>query len=108
MSKKERRPIQLTDTMIDTIDMMGEGNPGGLRVLMKLYAKDPFLILGLDDMNIRGWQIWVGYSDFCKGDIDKFIECIKNREDKMVLAINNEAIMIKSPLRAVVGGASFK
>jgi len=104
-----RKEISLTSNIIDLIFKMSEGNPGAITVLIEILAKkDGILyILGLDDMNIRGWQIWMGYKDYCKCDIVKFIECIQNREDKMILAINNEAIRMGSPLRAVKMGASF-
>ena len=39
-----------------------------------------FDILSLDDMNMRGSQIWVAYKDHCGQDIEKFIACIKERE----------------------------
>ena len=105
---KDRKPIQLTDTMMDTMVKMSEGNPGGLRVLLEVYSKDPLMILGLDDMNIRGWQIWVGYKDFCKCDLDLFIEKIKERSGDMVDIINQEAIRGGYPVRAVTSGASFR
>ena len=102
-----REPIKLTDTMMETIIKMAEGNPGALRVLMELYSKNPFSFLGLDDMNIRGWQVWVGYKDYCKCDLDLFIKKIKERSLEMIDVINKEATMMKSPLTAVPGGASF-
>lgn len=107
---ENRKPIGLDTTLMDTLVIMSEGNPGALRVIMDLCksVKDFFLILGLDDMNIRGWQIWVGYKDFCKSDMNKFIECIKNRDSDMVNTINREATMMKVDTRAVCSGASFR
>ena len=92
---------------METFIKMGEGNPGALRVLMELNAKEPLVFLGLDDMNIRGWQVWVGYKDYCKCDLDLFIKKIKERSLEMIDVINKEAMMMKSPLTAVPGGASF-
>jgi len=102
----DREPIKLTDTMKETIIKMCEGNPGGLRVLMEVYSKDPIHILTLDDMNIRGWQIWVGYKDYCNCDLDLFIAKLKERSVDMVNIINQEAIRAKDPVRAVTSGAS--
>lgn len=106
----KRRPIKLGTTIRETLFIMSEGNPGGLKVLVELLEKtnDPLLILSLDDMNIRGWQIWVGYKDYCDQDIHKFIECVKNRDPQMVDKINDEGRRTNSEELAVIGGASFK
>ena len=58
-----RKRIELTDSMNDMLFKMSEGNPGGLNVLMGLMDRDPLVFLALDDMNIRGTQIWIGYKD---------------------------------------------
>lgn len=105
-----REPIKLTDTIKDMIWKMSEGNPGAIRVICEILASEegiPFLIFGLDDMNIRGWQIWVGYKDYCKCDIELFKKKIRERSQEMVDIINNEAKKINSPLIAVCRGASF-
>jgi len=103
-----RIPIKLTDTMMETMTKMSEGNPGALRVLMELFTSENWLpILGLDDMNIRGWQVWVGYKDYCKCDLDLFVKKIKERSSEMVDVINDEARRMDSSLLAVTRGASF-
>ncbi len=110
MKKINREPIKLNDNFMNSIIKMSEGNPGGLRVLLDLMNKELGLIyiLGLDDMNIRGWQIWFGYKDHCNSNIEKFIECIKNRDIEMINIINKEAMRMNIDIRAVIGGASFK
>ena len=64
-----RTPINLSDSTLDMIVAMSEGNPGALTVLMGMLESDnpaaTMMILHLDDMNIRGTQIWVGYKDHC-------------------------------------------
>lgn len=104
-----REKIKLTDNGLNLMMKMSEGNPGGLRILGELSTKERSLIyiLGLDDMNIRGWQIWCGYKDYCKCDIDKFIEAIKNRDEDMVDVINKSAIRMNVPERAIISGASY-
>lgn len=103
-----RQKIQLTDTAMDVMQTMSEGNPGALSVLMMMLQADPknlMVILSLDDMNIRGTQIWVGYKDYCgamrNGDdspptedecLRRFLKAIDDRDPKMVEAINNECI----------------
>lgn len=88
----ERVKIELTDSLEGLIIKMSEGNPGAITVLAELTkAKGMdvlWLILGLDDMNIRGSQIWVGFKDHCGGDAAKFEQAIKDRDPEMVATIN--------------------
>jgi len=89
---KERKDLTLDMTVMDMMVAMSEGNPGGLTVIMELIKRQPdtgFLLLcHLDDMNIRGCQIWMGFKDYCNHDFDRFIECIKTRDEGMVNKIN--------------------
>lgn len=108
-----RVSIQLHDNLHDIVMKMSEGIPGALRVMMDLQMTGKKyhqmggigLILHLDDMNIWGEQIWIGYQDHCSGDLDKFAKCILSRDDKMVRTINNNH---RSEERAITNGASFK
>ena len=95
--------------------LMSEGNPGGLSVLCKLLDKSPEVnftyLLDLDDMNIRGSQIWIGYKDYCKEDLEEFKKAVRGRDSKMVEMINYEMSGFGTvPLKekAVTGGASFE
>lgn len=83
-----RERINLGDTMEEVAWKMSEGNPGALSVIMRLLTKNLILLLDLDDMNIRGSAIWVGYKDHCKEDLDRFIECVRTRDLGMVETIN--------------------
>lgn len=90
-----RKKIELTDSMRDITIKMAEGNPGGLTVMMDLVEhlgveKGMLRILSLDDMNIRGSQIWVGYKDHCGSDIEVFAQAILDRSQDMVDTINRE------------------
>jgi tryptophanyl-tRNA synthetase len=89
---QEREKIELTDTTMDMAIKMGEGNPGGITVLVNLLkTKDGVLdILHLDDMNIRGSQIWVGYKYFCGEDLNAFVKAIRERNRDMIDAINQQ------------------
>ena len=107
MEKKMRSAIGLHNKLPDLLFEMSEGNPGAISVLIGLQ-KDPLhllTILHLDDMNIRGSQIWVGYKDCCDCDIDKFSEKVKARDQGMVDHINNECASYGEI--AVTSGASF-
>jgi len=97
-------------TMTMAVDM-SEGNPGGLSVvakLLKLGLRGTVCLLNLDDMNIRGCQIWVGYKDYCKEDIDAFIKAAKERDPKMVEMINANCIYDDYTETAVTSGASYR
>ncbi len=88
------RPAIKIDDPVGVMATFSEGNPGALRVLMELGRSRPSsitnVILDLDDMNIRGEQIWVAYKDFSKGDIDKFITSVTERNLEMINIINRE------------------
>lgn len=89
-----REKIELNDTTSNIIIKMSEGNPGAITVLMQLLEKNAMEgfrhILDLDDMNIRGTQIWIGYKDYCKNSIENFKKCVSNRDREMVNIINEQ------------------
>jgi hypothetical protein len=98
-----------TDDLMGVITGIAEGNPGGFTAAMLIFEKaGPIPLLILDDMNIRGTQIWVGYKDVCGGDLDLFLEKITARDDAMIEAINEEGRRGNHPFLAVKHGASFK
>ena len=107
-----RKKIQLNTSMQELASLMSEGNPGALSVLMPLMTDDPLILLDLDDMNIRGPQVWVGYKDFCGEDLEKFKQCVRDRSEQMVSAINDECIYENDfgsfTERAVTHGASWE
>ena len=72
--------IQETDTMLDSLTKMAEGNPGAITVLMQIMTEaeridpDSFMgsfgaILSLDTQNIYGSRIWMLYKDVCGENI---------------------------------------
>ena len=102
-----REKVGLMDSGLQLLMKMSEGNPGAATVLAQLFQTDLGImsVLSLDDMNIRGSQIWIGYKDYCKQDIDKFKQAIQARDPEMVAVINKES---GSEEQAVTHGASFK
>jgi len=92
----------------DLIFIMSEENPGALSVLYKLLENPMGItdILHLDDMNIRGSQIWVGYKDHCYEDIEKFRDSIRGRNKDMVETINQKCQKEQGEI-AVTSGASY-
>lgn len=107
MDPKPRLEFKLEDTTKHVIMEMSEGNPGALMVLMQMLSLGEFvLILSLDDMNIRGTQVSIGFKDFAKQDWVVFLEAVKKRDPAMVEVINNEGRRGNHPWLAVTYGAS--
>ena len=107
MEQREKIKIDMSTT--DLLITMSEGLPGGVVVLVKLMEDPEGIgrILDLDDMNIRGTQIWIGFKDYCGEDIEKFKTAIKERDPKMIDVINRVGLSGNHEYRAVVHGASF-
>jgi hypothetical protein len=112
----DRKPIGLSDTVVEVLTMMAAGNPGAIGVLVDLTKGDDPLnlmrVMSLDDMNIRGSQIWVGYKDHCGSDIDVFKKAIDDRDQGMLDTINHECYHPEMEHadyghKAVKSGASF-
>lgn len=104
-----REKISGSDNLQSIMVKMSEGNPDALSVLTQMHQKKgpmAFMdMLSLDDMNIRGPQIWLGYKDHCGEKIDDFLKCIKDRDADMVKTINEYP---DGKELAVCHGASFK
>ena len=93
----------------EMVIQMAEGNPGALSVLMKLLQDDPIgfmRLLDLDDMGMRGSQIWVAYKDHCGGDLDALKKCLLDRDPAMVVTVNASRGLPEGTPKAVTGGAS--
>ncbi len=106
----ERKKVTLGGTLLELIELMAEGNPGAAGVLMQFSKRDPVLrgvaeMLHLDDMNIRGAQIWVAYKDWAGEDIEKLSVGIRGRSWDLVSVVNKNS---GSEHVAVPRGASFR
>lgn len=105
-----REKINLNDNLLQVIIKMSEGNPGAITALTTFIKDNPedsfMLILGLDDMNIRGSQIWQIYKYYCEEDIEKFRKVIKDRDADMIQYLNEQSA-VEGNEKAVSGGASF-
>jgi hypothetical protein len=105
-----REKIVLSDELIDIMVKMSEGNHGAVEVLTSLVRLNDrpgllVMLLDLDDMNIRGSQIWVGFKDHCNSDIAWFKRAILARDPDMVDTIN--AACGSCSEKAVVWGGSL-
>ncbi len=126
-----REKINLEDSLIDLILKVSEGNPGAVNVVTKILMsksenqdEPPKLmpigpILALDDMNIRGSQIWCLFKNVYGIDVDNLnqgnnqknfddlVEKINKRDNEMVEKLNDYAKKHYMKDKAVVFGASF-
>jgi hypothetical protein len=95
--KDLRKREKLDPMCMDLKDMlikMSEGNPGGLSVIMEIIKQagpeQGWLFMHiLDEMNMRGSQIWLGYKDHCGQDLQAFMEAVRKRSLAMVAKINS-------------------
>ena len=88
---------------------MSDGLPGAIVGMTQLMNSDEagiMLLLSLDDMNIRGSQIWEAYKYLYNEDGKKFAKAVKNRDKNMIDFINQEMASVGGE-KAVAGGASF-
>lgn len=103
-----REEINVADNLKGIMILLSEGNPGAINVLFGMLQENGdncfISFLDLDDMNIRGSQIWVGFKDHCEENLDKFIECITKRDIDMVNVIN--LAFMKGDHKAVTHGGS--
>lgn len=81
---KKRIPLRLDMDLQETILIMAEETPGAQRVLEKIQLINPMVILDLDDMNIRGQQIYVAFSEFAEGKIDNLMNHARARSQPLV------------------------
>ena len=82
----------MKNALIGVLVKIAEGNPGAIRVLIDMQKEKEFgfeAALHLDDMNIKGWKIWVGFKDYCKQDLDKFYDLVMKRDKDMIKFIND-------------------
>lgn len=81
--------ITLSDTILDAIVKMAEGNPGAATVISELLKlQDGFVSLAhLDDAGIYGPDIWLAYKDVSGSDISKLHDKIFNHTIKSELAV---------------------
>jgi hypothetical protein len=101
-----RQEIKLEGTVTDLLVLMGEGNPGALRVLADLYKCDNLhIILFLDDMNIRGTQVWVAFKDFAKENLYTLAVAVDSQDPELIRVVNEVGRQGNHPHLAVLEGA---
>lgn len=92
---QNRELIDVFGPPIVIMTKMAEGNPGAATVLGEIMKARPdtwrVYVGHLDDMNIRGSQIWIAYKDYCGRDIEKFFLKIGTRDADMIAMINERS-----------------
>lgn len=105
-------PLNQDDYLRDILEKMAEENSWARWILTRILGKygKPGIryILIMDDMNIRGAQIFVGYKQHCLGDLQRFVECIETRDPVLVETINNEGLKGRYPHKATAHGGARK
>lgn len=97
-------------SVTELIVLMAEGNAGATVAMGEIMKADVgelgyVDILYLDDMNIRGAQIWICYKDFCNCDVKNFLTRIQARDPAMIHFVNNHRG--HEGHKAVTNGASY-
>lgn len=103
--------INVGDTVATMAIKMGEGNPGGLSVVIRLInhkgksGSDGMLhLLLLDVLEIYGSKLWMLYKDCCGEDFDVLIKTILSFDIKVLTKEQiHEHIKGGKPFNAVGG-----
>lgn len=69
----------------ESVVELSEGNPGAINVMMNVITNYPLdvslrFLLGLDELGIRGRQIFGACKYVCKEDFDLFITRVRERD----------------------------
>jgi len=86
MSGHER--IELTDSLLDIVTKLSEGNPGAMTVIMNCVESSPQIdpqcalgplgpILSLDSLGIYAEKIWMLFKGVCEQDIVRFLGVLR-------------------------------
>jgi hypothetical protein len=75
------------ETLKEIIVILGDGNPGAIKVLAEYIKRHPEAcvlgILTLDHKEIYGPRIWMLWKDVCKEDSDVFDSCLNDVHNKL-------------------------
>lgn len=71
------------------VEVMGEGFRPAMGLVVRLFSRNGITtILQLDRLNIRGKQLWVGFTDYCNAHLEKFIEAVHTEDPDLFKAID--------------------
>lgn len=83
--------INPAESVTQNLARMSEGNPGALSVLVKMLQRKSglFDILLLDDMQIYGPSVWIGYKDWARQDLEVFVKGLKDNDKSLIDCITS-------------------
>lgn len=87
---KKRMPILREMPLEAIVQLMAEGNRSVYNLLKICAQTDPNILLILDDMGMRGAQIFAASIGFCEGWVPKFISCVRARDPDMINFVNQK------------------
>ncbi|QRM29046.1 hypothetical protein [Microvirga sp. VF16] len=94
-------------SMGELITVVSEGHPDSVDILFLVFQHATFpaaVLLDLDDMNMRGKQIWLAFHQVCDGRITHFILRVTCRDVALVSTVN--ALTLGEHEQAVCHGGS--
>lgn len=91
----KKSKVKGTDTAMDVLIKLAEGNPGALSVCMQLLTEgkkiDPQAFMGglgwlltLDDLGIYGPRIWMLFKDVSKQDLELMLAVLRANQLGMI------------------------
>lgn len=75
---------------MERIISLSEGNPGAATALSRLAAtQDDFesLLENLEEHDMHGPYIWVGFKDHCGQDVERFAQCLREDDEEMLAEV---------------------
>jgi len=112
MAKIRRHKIQFDGDIQAVMREVSEGHPGTMSLLQTMFDRGDDalreLCVNLDDMNMRGKQVWVAYSQCCDNTIDLFFKMVNERDPGMIIYVNSMCASVgakRSHLAVNSGGA---
>ena len=106
----DRESLDITADIHWVVAQMSEGHPGAEMILNRLFDRgDTFLrnfCDTLNDMNVRGFQLWVIFDQCCDADDRKLINSILERDPAVVSFVNSVCEDNKMDIVAVTEGGA--
>lgn len=102
----KREPLPERFTVREAVVHLSEGNPDAINVMMATLAYMPNahqLLRRLDEMNIRGRQVFVMFRDICGGNDDTFRTALLMRDALIVDALNARIVSAQYQHVAIAG-----
>ena len=76
--------------------LMSEGNRNTYNLLILSGEIDTNILLTLDDMGMRGAQVWAAFAGFANKYFPKFKSCVMNRDPNLIDYVNKAVPQLKA------------